>query len=429
MSNKYYISLSLFVLILSFIIIKKDDIKKLKISINKLFNREKKFNYLLEIKNLLQSNSIKEIIYVLGNSGGDLDSIISAYMTSLGENIENNIIYYDEFNNPKINKSTSKIFIPVINIKRGTYFERLEGKFVFNKFNINDNDFLYINDNELSKNYLEKSKKKISFILVDFSELDESQSYLGKYVQKVIDHHLQNISTFPNLKKRIIEYPIGSCMTLVLSHYFLDYFPEKIIPIQFAITPILIDTSNFKKEYFGFKWDIFDLKVYNLITKNANLTTNEMTIYYNNIRSEMFNIEKTLQLGIKVLLRKDTKNFIWGIYHIKFVVFTISFENMHNYYGKEKILEEEKKYCYENISNNTKCIIICFAQNEAKYTFYTPNFKIKNIISRINNAGKGFLFNIKQDNNFDNYYMMDAKEGVSRKIIEPLFKEEFKNDK
>ena len=359
MSNKYYISLSLFVLILSFIIIKKDDIKKLKISINKLFNREKKFNYLLEIKNLLQSNSIKEIIYVLGNSGGDLDSIISAYMTSLGENIENNIIYYDEFNNPKINKSTSKIFIPVINIKRGTYFERLEGKFVFNKFNINDNDFLYINDNELSKNYLEKSKKKISFILVDFSELDESQSYLGKYVQKVIDHHLQNISTFPNLKKRIIEYPIGSCMTLVLSHYFLDYFPEKIIPIQFAITPILIDTSNFKKEYFGFKWDIFDLKVYNLITKNANLTTNEMTIYYNNIRSEMFNIEKTLQLGIKVLLRKDTKNFIWGIYHIKFVVFTISFENMHNYYMKiYQIIQNVLLYVLLKMKQNILFILL-----------------------------------------------------------------------
>ena len=428
MSNNYY--LYLFGLILLFITYKKDDIKKLIISIYKSsYNREINFNYLLEINNLFQSQLIEEIIYVLGNSGGDLDSIISAYMTSLGENIENNVIYFDKFNNPKINKTTKKIFIPVINIKRGTYFERLEGKFIFNKFNINDKDFFYINDNQLSKNYLEKSKKKISFILVDFSELDESQFYLEKYVEKVIDHHLQNISKFPNLKKRIIEYPIGSCTTLVLSHYFLDFFPENIIPIQFAITPILIDTSNFKKEYFGFKWDNFDLKVYNVITKNSNLTKNEMTIYYNNIRSEMFNIEKTLELGINVLLRKDSKNFIWGIYHIKFVVFTISFENMYKYYGKEKILEEEKNYCDENVSNNIKCIIICFAQNEAKYTFYTPNFKIKNLNFRIEKAGKGFLFNIKQDNKFDNYYMMDAKEGVTRKIIEPLFKEEFKNDK
>ena len=138
MSKNYYIYL--LVLILSIIILKKDDIKKFIIS--------NKFNYLLEIKKLLKSDLINEIIYVLGNSGGDLDSIISSYMTSLGENIENNIIYFDEFNNPKINKTTKKIFIPVINIKRGTYFERLEGKYVFNKFNINDQDFLYINDYE-----------------------------------------------------------------------------------------------------------------------------------------------------------------------------------------------------------------------------------------------------------------------------------------
>ena len=107
------------------------------------------FNYLKEIKEVFKSEKIKEVIYILGNSGGDLDSIISSYMTSLGENINNNIIYFDENNNPKINKSTEKIYIPVINIKRGTYYERLEGKYIFNKFNINDEDFFYINDYEL----------------------------------------------------------------------------------------------------------------------------------------------------------------------------------------------------------------------------------------------------------------------------------------
>ena len=107
------------------------------------------FNYLKEIKEVFKSEKIKEVIYILGNSGGDLDSIISSYMTSLGENINNNIIYFDKKNNPKINKSTEKIYIPVINIKRGTYYERLEGKYIFNKFNISDEDFFYINDYEL----------------------------------------------------------------------------------------------------------------------------------------------------------------------------------------------------------------------------------------------------------------------------------------
>ena len=386
------------------------------------------FNYLKEIKEVFKSEKIKEVIYILGNSGGELDSIISSYMTSLGENINNNIICFDENNNPKINKSTEKIYIPVINIKRGTYYERLEGKYIFNKFNINDEDFFYINDYELSNEYIIKTNKKISIILVDFSELEESQNYLLNYVEKVIDHHLQNISKFPNLKKRIIEYPIGSCMTLVLSHYFLNFFPEKIIPIQFAITPILIDCANFNKEYYGFKWDKFDLDIYNFIIKNTNLTSNDMTIYYNNIKNEMFNVENNLKLGFDILLRKDTKKYIWGKYYIKFIVFTISFENMYNYYKKEKMLELEKKFCYENIPKNSKCIIICFTQNDFKYSFYTPDHQINDLINRINKIGDNIIFNIQKDNNYSNYILFESKKGITRKIIEPIFKKEFEKD-
>lgn len=386
------------------------------------------FNYLKEIKEVFKSEKIKEVIYILGNSGGDLDSIISSYMTSLGENINNNIIYFDKKNNPKINKSTEKIYIPVINIKRGTYYERLEGKYIFNKFNISDEDFFYINDYELSNEYIIKTNKKISIILVDFSELEESQNYLLNYVEKVIDHHLQNINKFPNLKKRIIEYPIGSCMTLVLSHYFLNFFPEKIIPIQFAITPILIDCANFNKEYYGFKWDKFDLDIYNFLIKNTNLNSNDMTIYYNNIKNEMFNVENNLKLGFDILLRKDTKKYIWGKYYIKFIVFTISFENMYNYYKKEKMLELEKKFCYENIPKNSKCIIICFTQNDFKYSFYTPDYQINDLINRINKIGDNIIFNIQKDNNYSNYILFESKKGITRKIIEPIFKKEFEKD-
>ena len=420
MVKKYIIFLIGILPIIYFFLNRKKENSKNDIEIN--------FNYLKEIKELFKSEKIKEVIYILGNSGGDLDSIISSYMTSLGENINNNIIYFDDNNNPKINKLTEKIYIPVINIKRGTYYERLEGKYIFNKFNISDEDFFYINDYELSNEYIIKTNKKISIILVDFSELEESQNYLLNYVEKVIDHHLQNISKFPNLKKRIIEYPIGSCMTLVLSHYFLNFFPEKIIPIQFAITPILIDCANFNKEYYGFKWDKFDLDIYNFIIKNTNLNSNDMTIYYNNIKNEMFNVENNLKLGFDILLRKDTKKYIWGKYYIKFIVFTISFENMYNYYKKEKMLELEKKFCYENIPKNSKCIIICFTQNDFKYSFYTPDYQINDLINRINKIGDNIIFNIQKDNNYSNYILFESKKGITRKIIEPIFKKEFEKD-
>ena len=217
-------------------------------------------------------------------------------------------------------------------------------------------------------------------------------------------------------------------MTLVLSHYFLNFFPEKIIPIQFAITPILIDCANFNKEYYGFKWDKFDLDIYNFLIKNTNLNSNDMTIYYNNIKNEMFNVENNLKLGFDILLRKDTKKYIWGKYYIKFIVFTISFENMYNYYKKEKMLELEKKFCYENIPKNSKCIIICFTQNDFKYSFYTPDYQINDLINRINKIGDNIIFNIQKDNNYSNYILFESKKGITRKIIEPIFKKEFEKD-
>jgi hypothetical protein len=217
-------------------------------------------------------------------------------------------------------------------------------------------------------------------------------------------------------------------MTLVLSHYFLNFFPEKIIPIQFAITPILIDCANFNKEYYGFKWDKFDLDIYNFIIKNTNLTSNDMTIYYNNIKNEMFNVENNLKLGFDILLRKDTKKYIWGKYYIKFIVFTISFENMYNYYKKEKMLELEKKFCYENIPKNSKCIVVCFTQNDFKYSFYTPDYQINDLINRINKIGDNIIFNIQKDNNYSNYILFESKKGITRKIIEPIFKKEFEKD-
>ena len=92
------------------------------------------------------------------------------------------------------------------------------------------------------------------------------------------------------------------------------------------------------------------------------------------------------------------------------------------------MLELEKKFCYENIPKNSKCIIICFTQNDFKYSFYTPDYQINDLINRINKIGDNIIFNIQKDNNYSNYFLFESKKGITRKIIEPIFKKEFEKD-
>ena len=61
------------------------------------------FNYLKELKKLNESPTITKRIYILGNTSVDMDSVLAAYMLSIGKNMKEKIIYIDEYNKIKIN--------------------------------------------------------------------------------------------------------------------------------------------------------------------------------------------------------------------------------------------------------------------------------------------------------------------------------------
>ena len=167
------------------------------------------FKYLKEIRNLYETSSnLLEICFILGNNTCDMDSALSAYLLSIGKNIEKKTVILNESGKPSINLEAKKIYLPVLNIKRGSLPHRIDVKYIFDKFGIDDNDFWYISDEIFEQKNLFKYKNnehniKTSIILVDHTFLMEEEIYLSEYVTSIYDHHLLSNynGQYKNLKK------------------------------------------------------------------------------------------------------------------------------------------------------------------------------------------------------------------------------------
>ena len=154
------------------------------------------FNYLKEIRKIYESSSsLLEIIFILGNTSCDMDSALSSYLLSIGKNIKNEAITLSKKGKPSINEDTKIIYLPVLNIQRGTLSHRIDIKYIFDINGIDENDFWYISDEIFKPNNLfqynnSQNNIKTSLILVDHTILTEEQHYLSDYVIGIYDHHL-----------------------------------------------------------------------------------------------------------------------------------------------------------------------------------------------------------------------------------------------
>ena len=378
------------------------------------------FNYLKALKKLNESPLITKRTYILGNTSVDMDSVLAAYLLAIGKNMKEKIIYIDENNEIQINEKTDKIYYPILNCKRGTYHHRLDGQYVFEKFSIDENDFLY-NDDEFFSEEKIKNSQNTFFILVDHSILDSKQNYLSKYVIEVIDHHIVPSYDFPNLKDRCIQYPIGSCTTLVLLNYFVKNFPLMFISPLFSVTAILLDTENFKESFYGNRWVDLDKIVLDLIIKYSPIDVN-ITEYYKKVQGEKTNVERNLALGIDVLFEKDKKTFDWEKNKVEWSAIPVSYlkvmdkfnyNSLNDYFDR---LKNERKYYVSNsvLDSGDKLMTV--------YSF--DNFNGVNRDNIQNKLKEKYGDNLK-DLKFDDEkktLFIQLPNTSSRKSTEPIFR-------
>ena len=415
------------------------------------------FNYLREIKKLYEnSSSLLEIIFILGNNTCDLDSALSSYLLSIGENIDCGTINLSKKGKPSMNENAKIVYIPVLNIQRGTLPYRIDVKYIFNKFNIDENDFWYISDPIFDPHNLFRYKNsenrniKTSIILVDHTLLIDEEKYLADYVIDIYDHHLLTnyLGLYKNLKQMNIRYPVGSCSTLILHDFFCmkkeEDFPTKIISPILAVSAILIDTKKFKDEFYKNRWVDFDKKVYKYIKKiiKEEYKGIKMKEYFKEIKDIKHDIQKNLELGVEALLIKDQKTFHWDNRKAVWSSFPVSYYDIVKKYGNEELYSNIMKYYSGKSEEEQKNIYYITNSNINKkqklFTIYNPiklPFNKEEIIKEIKsfNQDENISAEIEKININENSKIYGEicciilPDTFSRKSFEPILKKFFGN--
>ena len=405
------------------------------------------FNYLKEIKKSYENNSsLLEIIFILGNNACDLDSALSVYLLSIGENINCGTINLSKKGKPSLNENATILYIPVLNIQRGTLPYRIDVKYIFNKFNIDENDFWYISDPIFDPHNLFRYKNhenkniKTSLILVDHTILIDEEKYLADYVIDIYDHHL--LTNYPglykNLQKMNIRYPVGSCTTLILNDFFCtnkaEDFPIKIISPLLAVSAILIDTKKLKDELYKNRWVDLDKKVYKHIKKiiKEEYKGIKMKEYFKEIKDIKFDIQKNLELGIEALLIKDQKKYNWDNKKAIWSSFPVSYNDIIKKYGKEELFNNILKYYSGKSEEEQKNIFYITNSNINKtqklFTIYNPiklPFNKEEIFKGIKNFNNDESINVEIEQIKGEICLIILPDTFSRKSFEPFLSKFF----
>ena len=409
------------------------------------------FNYLKEIKKLYENNSsLLEIIFILGNNTCDLDSALSAYILSIGENINCGTIALSKKGKPSLNEKATKLYIPVLNIQRGTLPYRIDVKYIFNKFNIDENDFWYISDSIFDIHNLFKYKNcenkniKTNLILVDHTILIDEEKYLADYIIDIYDHHLLTnySSLYKNLQKMNIRYPVGSCSTLILNDFFCmnkeQDFPINIISPLLAVSAILIDTKKFNDEFYRNRWIDLDKKVYKHIKKiiKEEYKGIKMKEYFKEIKDIKHDIQKNLELGIEPLLIKDQKTYNWDNKKAIWSSFPVSYNDIIKKYGNDELFNNILKYYSGKSEEEQKNIFYITNSNINKkqklFTLYNPiklPFNKEEILKEIKNFNNDENINVEVEQTKGEICLITLPDTFSRKSFEPILKKFFGNIK
>ena len=394
---------------------------------------------------IFSENSKLNKIYVLNNNSCDMDSFICSVLLSTCRNIKENILYIENdkseipTNNQFIfNKYSDKIYLPLMNCKKGELRTRLDIDFVLKYFKFDENEFYYIDDEQV---IYDLHNSLANLILVDHNILDPTQISFTNLVTEIYDHHNDVNSlnySYRNLKKKSLKFPLGSCSTLVLLEYYLSdknvrrSLKHYYDPL-FLIAAILLDTDNFKKELHATRWIDLDFyvckKIVNdLIDVEGQDKWEQVKEFYKKLSNAKFDETANLYLGVDSLMNKDMKSFKWGNLTSYWSSLQIGLKSITKMYGWNCVIShfEKNLSSKENISlplyvtlsaysgklNGMKILVIYDYLQKVEFSNF-QNFLFKELGAN--------LKNIKYKKNSNNKLLKVYVDKIySRKLLEPI---------
>jgi inorganic pyrophosphatase/exopolyphosphatase len=363
---------------------------------------------------LVYKNNIDENLNVcLGNVSCDMDSAVGAILLAYYLTYKNE--YYKDVGN------FENLWIPVINCPRSEITARLDVTFHFKSCGIDLNTLVYIDDFDLQ---YYSNNKSLKLAIIDHNKMDYSQMAMDDSVVMIVDHHV-DLKAYPNAKK-ILEF-CGSACSLVINMIFEDKLHDLILTapiVKFFSSAILIDTENFKSALKGTKWSSIDEQAF--ISMNRVV----MRDYYNELITKKTDRSLNLQLGLELILRKDYKTYTWNkciagisvIFNPLHEILTnFQVENLRKTIKERMIRKELNIYLiisqtYTDSGEAHREIMI-FDEDPERLGKISALFESKCTYALQKKKFTGL------SKNFNFYLIKD--ESVSRKKVEPIFKEIF----
>mmetsp|Transcript_27873 Transcript_27873/g.29036 ORF Transcript_27873/g.29036 Transcript_27873/m.29036 type:complete len:445 (+) Transcript_27873:20-1354(+) len=420
-----------------------------------------------------------EIVFVMGNSSCDMDSLLSSILLSYIRNIESKSITYtnqDEITYNNYSK-VNTLHIPVVNCKKGELFWRLDTATLMKHIEIEEGDFFYFEEiwnpegKCLFENYLKRSNNKekpLSYrvIMVDHHELDSHQQFISPLVTEVIDHHddtdFDYKAHFPNITTHNTQFPRASALGLVLEEFLakeaFNEIRKKMLNnnnfIDMAIGALIVDSAAFLDKTYKSRWVDADLQVAKQVLSHcwnsAFFEDDEFLekrmddkFYYDYLYDILshckFDEEKNLALGYEAIFNKDAKNFIIPSKEGKEVSYMYSSLPVNIYkitkrFSEETIFDYFRKVCKEEgfdflifgckVEDFNTCGLF-FSPNGRFYKEGTLDTQFA--VDLVDNLIKEAKFDdMKEYRKENELYLFKSKKQINRKKIVPLVENYFK---
>jgi inorganic pyrophosphatase/exopolyphosphatase len=349
----------------------------------------------------------------LGNVSCDMDSAIGAILLAYFMSYKEE--YFEDWGNYE------KFWVPVINCPRSEICARIDISYHLKSFGLDLSKLVYIDDIDINF-YAEK--KQLRLAIIDHNKLDLTQQQWRDSVVYIVDHHV-DLKEYPEVDK-VLTF-CGSACSLAMNLIFENNLAEKILNkdiCNFFSAAILIDTENFKESLKGTKWGDRDQTA---IIRMNQIIMKEM---YDNLLNKKIDRQLNIELGLELMLRKDYKNYQWknciaGI--------SVVFNPLHEIMCTFGV-EDLKKTLRSRIQGNGLNIYAIITQIYLKsgeafreiMIFDEDDERLRSVLEQFE---KNCPFHLQKkkftglSKNFGFYYIKD--ESVSRKKIEPIFKEIF----
>lgn len=175
------------------------------------------------------SSRVSPLTIVLGNEGGDMDSIIGAIFLAMF--FERSSVY--QFANP----------VPLLNFPVEDFPLRNDVAKLFQNVGIDASLLMSSQMGEVRERFVDVATLNAEVVLYDHNRLRENQTSLSEKVVGIVDHHFdEKYYTDATSKLRVLK-TVGSACTLVAELYRDEML--KVPCSELLMAPIVLDTVNF----------------------------------------------------------------------------------------------------------------------------------------------------------------------------------------